>query len=508
MFSSGRALGRQSAPGWALILAGGVAAMGWSESASAYEAFVSADLTGQGYQLRDLDGRLLNRRRVETFFQLYVYDILPEPKDPVARRKVHPQMYLSVAFRLDADLGNFSSSGKDPFLLTQDLDAGPVFQLLYGYLGVTGLMGGWLELKLGRQFRWSAMDAYQYDGIDVRIKSPYHVGINLFGGRRVDGALPIDAPIYLLDGTDTVQEPASWQPMFGVGLFSDWKYLNGRVAYRRSFSVLRNRAPTAPIYTWPDGNQPNGLLDETATAEERVTGWLSARLWNDRVTPYLGLAYSVMTDRLARTLAGVKVILGRHSISAEYARHEPDFDGNSIFNVFNVQPFSEARLWYELRIAKSWSGYARASLRLFQGGDDQGYSAAERKKVQPSPGGGLGVQYWGHSLSGRVDWYWQEGYGGRTLGVDMAWQYQILGPRLSWQGRLTVIHWADDLSEQLHGVTAGVATGALWRFHPRFSVRFIVEDNFGEFYKADVRLYAMFQMNWCSTGTCGKGWLW
>jgi hypothetical protein len=312
----------------------------------------------------------------------------------------------------------------------------------------------------------------------------------------------------MLDGTSPTESPIRWAPAFGVSAATRrLKFLQARVAYRMVFSVLDDPQEESPIYVRPDDSMPESLA-RWATAEEKVTAWASAELWSRRFLPFAGVAYSVQNHRLARTLTGFRFRFGRHTAGAEYERHEPTFDGDSIFNIFNTEPFTEARIVYELAVNRQWSGYVRSSLRFYRGGDEQqGATAEERKTLSwQNPGGGLGVRYEGQRFSLRGDWYWQEGYGGRTLGFDCWWQHRIGVANLAWEGRLTVAHWNDQLQETLRGVTAGAALGAGWRFHPRMALYALVEDNFGEYFKSDLRLYGMLRVQWCSRGKCATGW--
>jgi hypothetical protein len=71
---------------------------------------------------------------------------------------------------------------------------------------------------------------------------------------------------------------------------------------------------------------------------------------------------------------------------------------------------------------------------------------------------------------------------------------------------MTIAYWNDDLQESLQGVTAGVALGGSWRFHQRMAVHLLVEENFGEFYKSDLRIYGILQVRWCHQAACGTKW--
>ena len=487
-----------------------------AREAHAYDVLLNTTLIGQGYQLRAADGRVLNRRRVDFYLRLYVYDILPEPKDPDERMKPHPQMHFVSAMRLDADFGSFAGAdGEDLAVIDEEMPSRPTFQLLFGYLGVTDLARGWLNLKAGRQFRWDAMDAYSFDGVTVEVTTPWHATLEVFAGSRVNGTLPIDSPILLMDGTSPTQSPVRWAPAFGVALATrrlEWLY--ARVAYRHTLSVLEDTEEEALSFVRPDESAPS-CPQRLSTSEERVTAWVS--VWKKRLLPYAGVAYSVMHSRFARALAGARVKFGPlgvfrstngggHSLGLEYARHEPTFDGDSIFNIFNTEPFTEARAFYELDWDNRWSAYLRGTLRFFRGGLEEGGTQEEREELSwKNPGGGLGVRYSGRSLTARGDWYWQEGYGGRTLGFDFYLRHQLQRVPISWETRATVAHWSDDLSPELRGITAGVAVGATWRFHERVAAHLMVEDNFGEHYDSDLRIYTMLQVTWCTSGRCTAG---
>ncbi len=486
-------MGKTSVPAvWAcLVLA--------ANPVRAYEARVSATFETQGYQLRDASGRLWNRRRLDVYLGLSLWRLLPEPKDPDERRRPHPQAYLTVFLRVGADVGDYSYIVSDLPAEDQDWPTGPKLDWLYGYLAVTGLLRGWLELRLGRQLQWTAMDGFLFDGLLGRLVFPGGVFAEVWGGRRVDGALAIDAPIYVLDGVDARDEPEHWLPMVGAavgGTGPRWRF---RLAYRKTFSWADSReAAASPAFEWPDGTYPAGL-EEWATAEERVSAWLFGALWARRLWLFGGMAYSLVRSAVARARVGIRGKFGRHELSVEFLRHEPDFDGDSIFNVFNTEPFWAANAWYVLDWSRHWSGYLRATL----GRSEPEGTGEPDAPVSWSPGAGVGVRYRSAVVQARADWYYQDGYGGRVFGVDVSWRHELRRGLLSWSGRLTVAHWAEQpLYAQLGGVGAGIACGLAWRVHPRLSLAAIVEDNFGDFYDAEFRVWLALSGALCTEGTC------
>ncbi len=410
--------------------------------ALAYDAMVQASVTSQSYQLRDAAGDSLTRSRLDTYLRLFVLDILPSKKRKGGREPT--QMNFVASMRLRADFGGYTRQWDRSFDV-HGVDGGlnPVFELMYAHLSVTNI-GGLLDLKVGRMFHLDPMDFYGYDGLELRLRTPFYVAFEVLGGRRQSGLYNsyfADAPIFLLQGSDNTESKLGWMPMVGVAAeTTGLSFLRLRVAYRAVWHLMD---PNDPGLVYPDGISDD--LQPAALNAEKLSAHATVTLWKRRLQLYGGVRYNLLTTRLDEAQGGVGLRMGPARVRAEYVIDSPDFDGDSIFNIFNTQAYQEVRLWYEHRFSKRWAAYARVTARLFEGGASDAPEASERRLVEPDIGGGLGATYLGRRQTARLDLYWQEGYGGRTLGLYGYYRHQVIARLLSMEGRVVVAYWDDDL---------------------------------------------------------------
>jgi len=474
----------------------------WAGVARAYDAMVQASVTSQSYQVRDAGDRALTLSRLDTYLRLFILDILPRKK-----RKSGPeptQMHFVASMRLRADFGGYTRDWDQAFDV-HGADGGfsPVFELLYAHLAVTDI-AGFIDLKVGRQFHLDPMDFYGFDGLQVRFKTPFYVAFELVGGRRQSGLYNsyfADAPIFLLQGSDNTDSNLGWMPMMGVAAeTSGLSFLRLRVAYRAVWHIIDSNDPGR---VYPDGL--GDYLPRTAVNAEKLSAHATATFWKQRLQLYGGVRYNVLSSRLDEAQGGVGFRYGPARVRAEYVIDSPDFDGDSIFNIFNTQAYQEVRLWYEHRFNARWAAYARVTARLFEGGASDAPDQTERRLVEPDIGGGVGGTYLGKRQTARLDLYWQEGYGGRTLGVYGYYRYQVVPRWLALEGRAVVAYWDDDLSTTPEGVSAGLSLGARLQLTQLVAVHVLVEDNFGTYSKSDLRLYGMLNFAWCTYRACPAG---
>ncbi|MFH2010053.1 MAG: hypothetical protein ABI333_25880 [bacterium] len=470
-------------------------------SARAYEAMVQATVVSQSYQIRDANDGALSLRRLDTYLRIAVLDLLPTEKKKRSQDPV-TQMHFIAGMRLRADFGGFTRQW-DSSLTAHGREGGvnPLFELMYAHLAVTDL-GGVIDLRLGRQFQLDPMDFYGYDGLYARFRLPIHVAIETVAGLRNGGRYAFDMPIFQLDGTDLTDTNPGWKPMVGVALSThDLGFLSARVAYRASWHVLD---PSDPGTGYPEVD--GEAVPRTAMVEEKISAFVHANLWKGKLQPYGGIRYNLLTTQLDEAQIGLSGRITKNvQLRAEYVRESPDFDGDSIFNLFNAEAYQEIRLWYEQRYKVRWRWYVRATLRLFSGGASDAESALETNVLEPDVGGGLGFVYLGQTLSGRVDLYYQEGYGGRTVGAYGYYRHEVIRDWLSLEARAVIAYWDDDLSVTPEGVSAGLGLGGRLNFGKWVALHVILEDNFGTHYKSDLRLFALLNFSWCTTGTCVAG---
>ncbi len=470
--------------------------------AHGYDALVQASVSSQNYQVRDAGDRALTLSRLDTYLRLFILDILPKKKRKRGREPA--QMHFVASMRLRADFGGYTRDWDQAFDV-HGTDGGfnPVFELLYAHLSATDL-GGILDLKVGRMFHLDPMDFYGYDGLHLRFKTPFYVAFEVLGGRRQSGLYNsyfADSAIFLLQGSDNTEANPGWMPMVGVAAETiGLSFLRLRVAYRAVWHLMDDNDP-GRIY-------PDGLGDDLPAAglnAEKLSAHATVTLWKSRLQLYGGVRYNLLTTRLDEAQGGVGFRYGPSRVRAEYVIDSPDFDGDSIFNIFNTQAYQEVRLWYEHRFSKRWAAYARVTARLFSGGDADAPEATEQRLIEPDIGGGLGATYLGRRQTARLDLYWQEGYGGRTLGFYGYYRYQVVPRWLALEGRAVVAYWDDELSTTPEGVSAGLSLGARLQLTTLAALHVLVEDNFGTFNKSDLRVYAMLNFAWCTYRACPAG---
>ncbi len=468
----------------------------------AYDAMVQATVSSQNYQVRDAGDGALTLSRLDTYLRLFILDILPRKKRKDGREPT--QMHFVASMRLRADFGGYTRDW-DRALDVDGPGGGynPVFELLYAHLSVTDI-AGFIDLKVGRMFHLDPMDFYGYDGLSVRFKTPFYVAFELMGGRRQSGLYNsyfADSPIFLLQGSDNTETRVGWMPMMGVAAeTTGLSFLRLRMAYRAVWHLIDANDPGLG---YPD--DLGGDLPGSALNAEKLSAHATATFWKKRLQFYGGVRYNLLTSRLDEAQGGVGLRYGRSRVRAEYVIDSPDFDGDSIFNVFNTQAYQEMRLWYEHRFTARWAGYARITGRFFEGGASDAPEQTEQRLIEPDIGGGVGATYLGKRQTARVDLYWQEGYGGRTLGLYGYYRYQVLPGLLALEGRGVLAYWDDELATTPEGVSAGVSLGARLQLSQLASVHVLVEDNFGTYNKSDLRVYAMLNFAWCTYRACPAG---
>jgi hypothetical protein len=185
-------------------------------------------------------------------------------------------------------------------------------------------------------------------------------------------------------------------------------------------------------------------------------------------------------------LARIRVA-GRQWLTLEHAYLAPSFDGDSIWNVFASGAYRDLRAGFELPIGPEVKTYARAFVRF--------WSAQPTVGADQSVGGSVGA-IWrrGRGLL-RGDGYWDDGYGGRKLGVDLAARLAVRRD-LELEGRLTGYHWRSDLSPTTDtGVVIGAQAGGRYRLGPGVRLHVLAEDNVGTYYYAQYRGLAIVELD-------------
>lgn len=440
--------------------------------ARAYEFWLRSQSIGQIYQLRQY--RLVGpdlfhgRRRYTQTLALRIDDIgdlarsRRESRLPDRGLRISWQSYL----RVDHDFGTYSSGRiqVSPLVRRDAIDVIPELaesvaglDLLYGHVTLEGLADDRLTVKLGRILEDDGWQSLGVDGASVRFELPAApLAISADAGLRVRADSPLGVAAFELDGTSGAgcQEyvegvtpgAGTWQlidrnrmitnrklssdyelcpqrqmrqPTIGVELATArTKTFGAAIGYRRTWSETFGLIDTVDRLDQPDlGLYPNdfGQAPDSGVNEERVYARVHGRLRAGAlaIEPYANARVSLLHAALDRVDAGVRLVRGDHTLEPSVAYFLPTFDGDSIFNVFSIEPTKDARLSYTREGAVRW----RADAWLRRYAHETGLS---------SYAGGLqaGLEHpFGKRWRSTLDALYDDGYGGRRIGGtgEVAW---------------------------------------------------------------------------------------
>jgi hypothetical protein len=446
--------------------AGSLAALG-PRPAAATEVRVGSRTIGEGYMIvaPGDDTRLLQRRRLVQYVNLGVYELLPPRQvDQWRRDPEDGQLELVASMRLRQEFGDFlSGAGPEARDVLESVD-GRQIDLMFGYLQGRRI-GGFFDFRAGRQFEMSGLDWYAFDGGWARANTPANLAVEVFGGMQVNGAHVFGYPTFGLDGTSG-REPAdrAGSPMIGAAVsVIELRRIQARVAYRRTFTPAGiNRNILESSYA-PDGSV-QGLL--AAVDQELVSATVNLNLGKGTFTPFLATRFNLGTLRLDDTSVGFGLAVSeRHAIRAQYLRSIPNFDLDSIFNVFNLQPFEDLRLSYQVRAGERLTLLARGTMRMFQNDPTDALGVAPARARSFGPGGGIAALWQQRRLAVRADGFSQGGEGGLRAGGSLDGQIRVLNDRIGIDLRSFFTRYRDDQVPRRNGYGLSFQAGAdfkLW----------------------------------------------
>ncbi len=447
-----------------LALVAGVSAA--PRRASAYDFTIGLRTIGQGYQVRrfaaDGSNELLSRRRLTQYMDLAVFDLAPARwRGDDGDRNV---LYFDASLRLDSDFGGYMlgrPTGTDEIreLKQSQLD------ILYAFLGGRNI-GGRVDFELGRQIHFDLVDFFAYDGGDVLVHVNRNLRVQAYGGTEVRGELPLSAPIYELDGTsagsrDPATRPAQndvLRPLVGAAIAGgrEGGPVTARLAYRRVWSATADPLP---------GEPDSGVNDEKLS----LTAFAG---WRNRVHAAGGVRFNLLLGEFDDQQLMVKLrTAGRQWLTLEHSYLAPTFDGDSIWNVFASGAYRDLRAVYEVGIGPEVKAYARAFARFFTASGRAG-------------GGSMGATWRRGRGYVRLDGYFDDGYGGRKLGVDASARFAPLRA-FELEGRLTGYQWRSDAWSDTAGagndagVVFGAQAGGRWVLGQGVKLHLLAEDNVG-----------------------------
>jgi len=461
-----------------------------SVPADAYEFWLRARTFGQAYQLREYrlvgPDLFLGRRRFTQTLALRIWDIGNFAAD--RRRARLPDNGLRITWqsylRIDHDFGVFTS-GRVKLTEATRRDAIDVYpelaesvaglDLLYGHVSIDGLADGRVSLQLGRVLVDDGWGTSGVDGGTARALVPSTpLAVTVTGGVRVRASSPLGLSAYELDGTsgagcrEYVEGPTpgtgAWklidrnraitntrlesdfeycpqrerlQPTIGVAVAtSKLRGVGAELGYRRTWSSTVGVIDGVDRLDYPDlGLYPNdfGQAPGSGVNEERVHLRLHGELARGKlaVRPFASARYSLLHAVLDRADLGVRLERGKHGLEPKVEYFYPTFDGDSIFNVFSIEPAADARIGY--RYDGEVRATANAWLRRYTGGN-AAYAGGSDVSVERDVTSRLRT---------RLDGLWDDGYGGRRAGGsgEVGWRPTMT----SWvRGRVIVLGVAPD----------------------------------------------------------------
>jgi hypothetical protein len=496
----------RSLPSLALV----AALSGLAATARAYDLEIASETIGQGYEILGGNGERISRRRLDQYLGLNVFNL--GPKDKNGAPGWRNQWYFASSMRLQLDFGDYPPANNTwgPSSDTTLEIPNNRFELIYAYLGGRDI-GGFLDLKLGRQYDYDNFSFVAYDGIDLLFKTPIWVALEAYGGVLVNGYSAIDSPIFRPDGTAqgvlSIHD-RDVKPVLAVGLRSfGFRDLDARFTFRQIFapgSGSCNTNTADPLYT-TIGNLERCSSVKDGTSEQSLSWVGRARLAGGRIVPWLGVRYDLLSSVFDSIQAGVRVsITQNHSLQLEYLYSYPTFDGDSIFNVFARTQFDDVRLGYDLRAGR-FRLHARGFVRLFndivEARDRAGSTVAPIAPGGTFDGGGtLGIRLDYAPGYIRADGYAEYGYGGHKAGGDVSTRWKVYRDIFGLEGRLTLVDFADEHRPENSSLSFGWQVGARLGLTRGVLLHAILEDNINKFYASAFRFYAVLDI----TGLVGS----
>jgi len=447
--------------------------------AHAYDFLITSRTEGYGYQLRRYQRNgivFLNRRRVTQYLGLRVYNLLDPGQDPYRKGSdAAPRLLtFNLLMRFDADFGGYSTTSLGiPELINNQFD------LIIGSLEGRNLFGR-VDFSLGRIYDMELLDIFAYDGLRVRLNLPWSLYAEAGFGVQVARAHPLSRAVFETDSAAGDDAAEALSPAFSaaVGLDGKWD-LDLKVAYRGALSQANEpgRAADDQVSMW-------GVDQELIYVG---AGWKVPVLGTH---PTFGLRYNLLTAQVDDLSAGLSQQLGRrHSLSAGYLRSIPHFDGDSIFNIFDTEPYHEASLAYAVQILEPLAAHLRLGYRSYWEDEDE----ASRDARPDGWSAGVGARWRSDRVRAGLDLFYLDGHGGLTAGGDLdgAWS------PLTWltiQGRVSLIHHEGVGYIATDGLNFGAQLGALVTFFKGIKGHLLLEDNVSSRYRSALRVLAVLSM--------------
>jgi hypothetical protein len=516
--------------------------------AHAYEFWLRARTYGQAYQLRDYrlvgPDLFLGRRRITQMLTLRIFDVgdlaakRRQARLPAGGLRITWQSYL----RIDHDFGDYSSARLTlPGPIRRDaLDVIPELgesianlDLMYGFLELDGFADDRLNVQLGRLVANDGWATTAFDGGGARFEVPSTpLAISASAGLRVRDASPLGVAAYELDGTSgaacreyvegAMPGMGSWQlidrnrAITNHRLASDYEFcpqrqmrqptiaasvamrdvrgVSAELGYRRTWSQtvgvigIPNRLDFTDVGLYPN---EFGQAPASGVNEERVHARVHAdlRAGSFALSPFSSARISLLHGLIDRADLGVRIKRGAHAIEPVLEYFFPTFDGDSIFNVFSLEPTTDTRVGYHYTPEASWRASASGWLRKYR-------HDAELASVAGGVDASLEHTF-GGGWRARVDGLWDDGWGGRRVGGagDAAWKRTN---KHYLRGRVVVLGVREDETSALGArrfVTTSGVLSSTYRISEQAAIHAIAEVDYDAVHELQTRVIGVLDLN-------------
>jgi hypothetical protein len=414
---------------------------------NAYDHHVASSTSAEGYSVYRRNGERLSRRRFVEDLTLAAWNILPGESDPYYKG---PRLAIDVSFRVFGDAGitrdertpRYENSYV-PGLYPVEIDA------ITAYVDGRGFWEDTLDIRAGRHIRIDTLGFFALDGVSTRIRLPIRLDISTYLGLEVRGGKQLGYDVFELDGTDKgsrkdmeqEQYPDRMSPKnrlaFGAELVVfPWQWLEFSGAFR---AVGIN-------------NGADNLADERVGGQVRVH---HGRFRGTGRVIYVPLVGTVSEGNAELALQ----LLDSVTLSADYYRYVPVFEGNSIFNVFDLEPQNDLGGRVEIDIGQFidtalW-GFARFAA------DSAGISGDDTDAMLAGAGGGVGGNYRTKMREISARFTYVAEWGERRIGTEIGVGHALLRNQRLWLSlRGAYFNIDDDFSTLYSGNVFGYAISA------------------------------------------------
>jgi hypothetical protein len=205
--------------------------------------------------------------------------------------------------------------------------------------------------------------------------------------------------------------------------------------------------------------------------------------------PYAAARYSLLHGLFDEAHAGLRVGKNAHSLESEIFYSVPTFDGDSIFNIFSTEPYSDVRAtWSYQPKDQDWSSYTRAWGRRYHSEDN---AQVARGNANRFAGGlQLGADYrLRRDRVLRLDVFHEDGYGGLRSGAHLSSHWQWRKTTLV-RGRLSLVNFDEDLRADLNGLNVGAQLGTTYLINEGIAASLLIEHNSNRLDRSQLGVFA------------------